>query len=541
MRAHAVKSGLTLQAYAGTTGILLAMNTTAQRRRGLLGFAIEREGPQPGRVAWLQGSLRFPSETAAVNTPVDSNIAPIQKYRWSDYCVYPDSSYRYKIHGVYGSPGKLRYVDGPEITVRTESVTSGLHQIIFNRAAAASQAYTRRFGKANPDAPENQAARDWLSRGLRERLLAFLDAAQDSSWAVDVAIYEFELPETVAVLSTVLSRGARVRIVYHARSEDPQTTHNEETLEPLPDTVKRSRLTSAIFHHKFCVLSRIQPDGSKQPVSVLTGSTNFTANAVYRQANVLHVMNDGGIAGRYLQLFDRLFSGDPPTETRKYINSAHPVISGAYPQAIFSPRSRLSDLQEVIEIIVNAKRDLVFCTTFSLLDEVETALLGDEHSEVIRYGLQNTRSRITGTHRRGHFVTSAMINSGLEGFLKESTAGQAGNIFIHLKTIITDFSTTEPTIITGSNNFSRNASSSNDENMLIISGNSDVADIYVSEMMRLYDHYRFRFNLRSKTGRGPGKRMTLADNDKWTERYFAPQSLMYYERVRFSNPVKGKK
>ncbi len=541
MRAREVKSGLTLQAYAGTTGIMLAMNTTAQRRRDLLGFAIEREGPQPGRVAWLQGSLRFPSETAAVNTPVDSNIAPIQKYRWSDYCVYPDSSYRYKVYGVYGHPGKLRYVDGPEITVRTESVTSGLHQIIFNRAAAASQAYTRRFGKANPDAPENQAARDWLSRGLRERLLAFLDAAQDSSWAIDVAVYEFELPETVAVLSAVLNRGAQVRIVYHARSEDPQTTHNEETLEPLPATVKRSRLTSAIFHHKFCVLSRMQPDGGKQPVSVLTGSTNFTANAVYRQANVLHVMNDGAIAGRYLQLFDRLFSGEPPVETRKYINAAHPVISGAYPQAIFSPRSRLSDLQEVIEIINNAKRDLVFCTTFSLLDEVETALLGDDHSEVIRYGLQNTRSRITGTHRRGHFVTSAMINSGLEGFLKESTAGQAGNIFIHLKTIITDFSTSEPTIITGSNNFSRNASSSNDENMLIISRNSDVADIYVSEMMRLYDHYRFRFNLRSKTGRGPSKRMTLADNDGWTERYFAPQSLMYYERVRFSNPVKGKK
>ncbi len=539
MRARDVKSGLTLQGYAGTTGVLLAMNTTAQRRRNLLGFAIEREGPQSGRVAWLQGTLRFPDKVTDTNTPVDSNLAPIQKYRWSDYCVYPDSSYRYKLYGVYGNPAKLRYVDGPEITVRTESITSGLHQIIFNRAAAASQAYTRRFGKANPDAPENQVARDWLSRGLRERLLAFLEAARDSSWGVDVAVYEVELPETVAALSSVLNRGAQVRIVYHARSEDPQTTHNEATLEPLPETVKRSRLTSAIFHHKFCVLNRIQPDGSRQPVSILTGSTNFTANAVYRQANVLHVMNDGDIANRYAQLFDRLFSGERPVETRRYINSANPVVSGTYPQVLFSPRSQLSDLREVADIVWRAKRDLVFCTTFSLHDDIETALLGDEHSEVIRYGLQNTRSKITGTHRRGRFVTPAMIGSGLEGFLKESTAGQAGNIFIHLKTIITDFSTARPTVITGSNNFSRNASSSNDENMLLISHHSSVADIYVSEMMRLYDHYRFRFNLRSSTGRGPSKRMTLAVNDQWTERYFAPQSLLYYERVRFCHPTKG--
>ncbi len=537
MRARDQKNGLTLQAYAGTTGVLLAMNTTAQRRRGLLGFAIEREGPQPGRVLWLQGLLRFPSQISDVNTPIDSNLGPIQKYRWSDYAVYSDKNYRYKIYGVYGRPGKLRYVDGPEVTIKTESLQEGMHQIIFNRAAAASQAYARRFGNANPDAPEQRKARQWLSRGLYERLLAFFDQALDASWGIDVAVYEVELPETTAALARALERGARVRVVYHARNEDPQTTLNEQTLEPLPDYVKASRLTYAIFHHKFCLLSRIQGDGSRTPVAVLTGSTNFTSNAVYRQANVLHIMEDPAIAAQYLELFEKLFAGTKPGDTRKYINTANPVVAGHAPQVLFSPRSNLGDLREVIGIIKRAKRDLVFCTAFDLHDDVEDALRGSDDNDVIRYGLQNTRSRITGTHRHARFVAPALLNTGLEGFLKESTAGQKGNILIHLKTIITDFSTDKPTVITGSNNFSHNSSSSNDENLLIVSGETTVADIYVTEMMRLYDHYRFRFNLKSKTGRGPAARMVLADSNRWTDGYFAPQSLMYYERLRFCRPL----
>ncbi|HNY92370.1 MAG TPA: phospholipase D-like domain-containing protein [bacterium] len=536
MRVSKKKNGLTLQAYAGTTGVLLAMNASAAKRKGLLGFAIEREGPAPGRVRWLQGSLRFPGESQDVNAAVDSNLGPIQKFRWSDYSVYANTPYRYKIYGVYGRPGKLRYLDGPEVELRSESLLEGRHQIIFNRAAAASQAYARRFGNANPDLPDQAEARAWLSRGLYERLQSFFDQALDASWALDVAVYEIELPETVAALARAMERGVHVRIIYHGRSEDPQTALNEQTLEPLPGHIKTRRITSAIFHHKFCVLSRLQGDGSRAPAALLTGSTNFTANAVYRQANVLHIMEDPDIAARYLELFDRLFNGMAPGDTRKYINNTNPAMAGAAPQVLFSPRSHLTDLQEVAGIIRRARRDLVFCTAFNLLDEIEEALLGGEDDDVIRYGLQNTKSRITGTHRHARFVTPAFLASGLEGFLKESYAGQEGNILIHLKTIVTDFSTASPTVITGSNNFSRSASASNDENLLIISGETAAADIYVTEMMRLYDHYRFRYNIKTRSGGGTPGRLVLAADDHWTDRYYAPQSLEYYERVRFCAP-----
>ena len=92
-----------------------------------------------------------------------------------------------------------------------------------------------------------------------------------------------------------------------------------------------------------------------------------------------------------------------------------------------------------------------------------------------------------------------MLNSGLEGFLKESTAGQKGNILIHTKLIVVDFTADAPTVISGSHNLSASASNGNDENYLILRGATDVADCYGVELMRLYDHYRFRFSRSART------------------------------------------
>lgn len=202
-------------------------------------------------------------------------------------------------------------------------------------------------------------------------------------------------------------------------------------------------------------------------------------------------------------------------------------------QVVFSPRNKLTDLEEVCAIIQAAKRDIVFCTTFRLHDMITAALWPQRGDDVIRYGLQNQRSKITGTHRRAMFVANAYLKGGLEGFLKESTAKQRGNILIHLKCIVCDFAGQHPVVISGSNNFSRAGSEKNDENMLILQDEPHAADTYVCEMMRLYDHYRFRFNRASGSGRGPKRRLQSTPNDSWTDRYFQRGTLLALERRRF--------
>jgi len=71
MRAKSTRNGIRLKAYAGTTGVLLAMDVTQPKRHGLLGFAIEREDPR-GRHRWLRGLLRFPGQAGEKLSPIDS-------------------------------------------------------------------------------------------------------------------------------------------------------------------------------------------------------------------------------------------------------------------------------------------------------------------------------------------------------------------------------------------------------------------------------------------------------------------------------------
>jgi phosphatidylserine/phosphatidylglycerophosphate/cardiolipin synthase-like enzyme len=128
-----------------------------------------------------------------------------------------------------------------------------------------------------------------------------------------------------------------------------------------------------------------------------------------------------------------------------------------------------------------------------------------------------------------------MLSKGLEGFLKESTQGQRGNILIHTKLIVVDFTSENPIVISGSHNFSASGSEGNDENYLILRGDTDVADSYGCELMRLYDHYRFRYVSKIKTDAGeeqdPPK---LAPDDTWTIPYFEAGSLKMIDRLRFA-------
>ncbi len=264
MRRAADLNGVSVKAYAGTTGVILAMDVAGARRTGLLGFAIEREdltGPRKGRRKWLSGGLHFRGVPRPAGIPVPSNEGPIQKFRWSDYTVYPDSGYAYTVHPAYGEPGDLDIRDGPRVDVATSGL-DGAHGVIFNRAAAASQAFATRF-------PEVQAALDaarkakkplagvelppkaytWLSRGLLDRILAFIGAATDARHGLDIAIYEYELPAIRKAVADAAARGVTIRIVYHARAGDEQTSENAKSLEtprrPRPSSASSRRSTGA--------------------------------------------------------------------------------------------------------------------------------------------------------------------------------------------------------------------------------------------------------------------------------------------------------
>ncbi|WP_095053475.1 phospholipase D-like domain-containing protein [Pseudomonas sp. Irchel s3b2] len=533
-----------VKAYAGTNGVLLAIDVAESRRKGLLGFAIEK---QQGNKPWLFlfNSLTFPGKahTFPQFHATPSDVAPLQKFRWADYAVNPGVTIHYRVHLAYGTADAPLLGEFLEVTISTDNGLPAGQNVIFNRAVAASQAFQRKFAdvdallSANKKLPIEEwpdAPRQWLENGLLARLLGFIERAEDGQWALDIAIYEYQLQVIVDAVNAAFERGVKVRVLYHAQPDEDTTAMNEASLEKIPAANKRGRVTHNIFHNKFMVLSRLDAAGQHQPEAVLCGSTNFTANGVYRQANVVHVLDDAQVGASYLQTFEQVWTTPADVgATRKWLTENNPMQPDQALFAGFSPRSGQGDLREFVEIINAAKKDLLFVTAFALPDEVLNALLGQPHDDILRYGLQNTVSRITGFHadRTAQFAATALLNTGLEGWLKENMKGQKGNLLVHTKAIVIDFTSDSPTIISGSHNLSEAASNGNDENYLIIRGDTDLADRYGLELLRFYEHYRFRYFAKKLSLK---QVRPLAPDDSWTDDYYLKGDLRMLSRLRFA-------
>jgi phosphatidylserine/phosphatidylglycerophosphate/cardiolipin synthase-like enzyme len=531
-----------VKAYAGTNGVLLAIDLAESRRTNLLGFAIQQK-EKGKKWEWLLNSLTFPNRSHTIPewNATPSNLAPIQKFRWADYSINPGTTCSYRVYPVY--VGETNLTEHLEVTVKTDDGKPAKHTVCFNRAVAASQAFGRKFAdldaqlKKEKNVPIEawpQAPRDWLENGLLDCIIDYIGRAKDEKWALDIAIYEYELKAIVDAVNAAHKRKVNVRILYHAKTGDAQTSENEESLKKIPAAKKKGRITSKIFHNKFIVLSKVNAAGKRNPQAVLCGSTNFTENGVYRQANVVHVVDTTAIAGSYLKLFEAVWANPADVaSTRKWIGINNPMDAATKLWAGFSPRAGKVDLAEFVSILNKADKDLLFATAFALPDDILDAILGKPNDPVLRYGIQNSASKITGYHsdRTADFTTPAMLNNGLDTWVKEGLRGQRGNLLIHAKTIVTNFSTDNPTILSGSHNLSASASSGNDENYLIIRGDTDLADRYGIEILRFYEHYRFRYyakKLKLKQVR------PLEEDDSWTDSYYVTGSLKESARLRFA-------
>ena len=552
MRKANQANGLTVAAYAGSTGVQLAWDLDEAKRADLLGFGIRRYRGGNKTGDDLRGGITFPDQVHEPGQFLSTLAAPIQGFRWGDYTVYPGTSYRYEIVPRYANPDWSSMKDGKSVTisVRTEPLDGrsatppSIHTIAFNRAVAASQAYERKFDDSNPGT--NPAAFNWLTRDLDDVLLDYFDRAIDRTWALDVVIYEYELEEVRAALRAARGRGVAVRLVFHDRQsdKDKQTPQNEAAVKA--DGWKKAakgRLTSAICHDKTVVLSRLEGDVRK-PQAVLTGSTNWTLNGLSYQANVAHVVNDETLAGQFLALFEQLWGGADTSATKAWIEANNPLPAADAPVGlVFSPRAKKADLKRYVEVLNGAQRSLIFATAFDLDDTIEDALLGTGNT-VLRFGLQNSASRITGYNRERavNFTAKGRLTTAPPGFRAESYHGQDGNLLVHLKTVVIDFDTDQPTVITGSQNFSGSSSASNDENALVIRGDTRVADIYMVELFRLFDHYKARYKAKDETltnTAGTNTRREFLDTTAaWADKYFDPTDVMHVlERTRLPRPI----
>ena len=524
--------GLTVQAVAGTYVVLLGFDLAPQDRTGLLGFAIQRSD-QNGDT-WLSGGITFPNMTAGPNGEKGSNIFPIQKFRWGDFTAQPGSRYTYKLQAMYGTPGSLEAGDSVTVDVQVQDslhVGSDGHQVHFNRFAAASQAYVNLFGDKDPNQVPDGSAFRWLSRGLEENLLAFIARASDETYSLHLSVYEFQKDSFLDALRQAVDRKVNVEIIYDAipGPTGPRVLNQAAIQKHQLDAVCHPRTNiRSISHNKFMVLCQ-----NGQPLAVWTGSTNFTDGAIYGQANVGHAIEDKNLAATYLKIHQALLHDPDLMTSRSNAEQFSPVPPVGNPNLypIFSPRTTMIAIDTLAQLIHNAQHLVCFTAPFGL-DQKLNDVLDDPQNKFLAFGLLNTPdNKVVAAHRTTNdlFAAADRIKTKLDQFQAESLHHQG--VYVHTKYMLIDPLSSSPILVTGSANFSKNSSENNDENQLVIAHQPEVVDVYLSEFMRMYEHYRFRYLLDLTANNPVG--LTLCTDDSWANKYFT-DGLEQQDRQIFS-------
>ena len=548
MRERSPAGPITVHAIAGTYVVLLGINLDAALVDGLLGFAVERTDHTEGERYDLANALLFAASDTVPEPEYSSRRNPVQEFVWGDYTAKPQHRYTYKVTAMYGTPGKLTPGEEAAVTVMTIHPDDGTHGVFFNRSVVASRAYQTRFGPRAPDTVPNRAANQWLSRGLEEALLAFIGQASDERYALRGAFYEFAYPRVLQALRVAADAGADVELIVHdvAKKGDNTAGRNRAAIAAAGLTLRSApRTRTKIAHNKFLVLLR---DG--RPLQVWTGSTNITEGAIFGHANVGHRISDPALAQSYLDYWNAL-KPDPERRTLRAFADPMPVFPAKRPRrntrtSIFSPRTTLDPLNWYCRLADLAK-DAVFLTAaFGLTDEI--APVFKDQKPYLRYLLLDLATGNVEAVRRdpGNVVAAGGFKA--TGGWRKWIANGLTNLnfhvdYVHTKFMLIDPLGANPIVITGSANWSDESVKLNDENMVVIYGNQRVADLYLTEFMRLFNHYRLRGKARTgptELEPGPGatpterSKLYLRDDDSWARPFFVDGSPEAKERLLFA-------
>jgi hypothetical protein len=552
MRIVKSQGPLNVQVISGTYAVLFGMNIAETHKDGVLGFAIQRtDHDMNDEKFWLAGFKTFKQSGIPPGNLVPTNQHPIQAFLWGDYTARNNHRYTYRFVVMRGQPGSLQESDEVSIPISMEKEESARHEVYFNRGVGGSQAYVRKFGNKRPDEVGQQAF-DWLSRGLFEAMRDYLRQAIDDTWAVHAAVYEFQYLPILDEFKAAIDRGARVMVIFDDKNNG-KFDNEGKPIGPWKANRKAMRKAgirtshytprkenpSFISHNKFIVLLK-----NDVPKQVWTGSTNITQGGIFGHSNVGHVVRDEEIASSYEAYWQHLLKDPQAASLRNWtdVNPAVPVSS--FPEdtigTLFSPRGDLKALEWYAKRMDEAAVASFLTAAFGVNDLFEDVFFAKK--DRLRYLMLETADDKMEQLRAWRYNRIAIGNilkeNMFEHWLEERLTGYNVHVkYIHTKYMLIDPLGEEPLVITGSANFSDASTTKNDENMLVISGDKNVADIYLTEFMRLFMHFYFRMIANRIGPASPAfdpDAGYLKDDDSWISPYYETEHPKCKERLYFA-------
>lgn len=289
---------------------------------------------------------------------------------------------------------------------------------------------------------------------IENQLIKKIDGAQHS---LNGAFFEFDLQSVADALIRAHQRGVQVQLVYDDEhtDEDPQMKQMIKSgIKAVPDE------RSAFMHNKFLVVDN---------ECVWTGSFNITENAAYKNHENAIYLCSPELAKNYQTEFAEMFAGQFGPRSPENTPYQQLYIGDILVENYFGPEDGL--MKKIISR-VSTSQDFIHFMALSFTDEsLGKSMIAKLSSGVSVAGVFETRGVGTVSSQ-----CSKLFKNGADIRLDDN-----GTSTMHHKVIIID----SQIVIVGSFNFSDNADSSNDENLLIIHSPS-VATQYEQEFQRLF-------------------------------------------------------
>ncbi len=487
---------------------------------GCLGFAIERRTGSGANVqaVTLENRVAF-TDAPLPSGPMPSTAYPFQRLAWTDHGPKAGETVSYRITARIGQPSALR--DGPasEWTAPLQLGSRfGSAEAYFNRGVVLSQFVARLMHDNGWSAADlkthattvHDRLRTALSGQLLLALLRLLGQAQrDATCHLYAALFELNDPDLVPALAAL---GARAHVVLangavKAKTDDENGAARATLRAKGVEVIDRFSAPAFLAHNKFAVLVR-----GGAPETVWTGSTNWQATGLCTQANNGLLVRDGALAATFHAAWQRLSqAGAASPRTLKQANTVkppkvHKLADGSFAFAQFTAATGSIDIDGLLDLIAGARQSLLFAM-FMPGAQVFDAAVGRRQQIFVR-GVANTFPQpdanavhvsLVDNGARQDFGLTAVQPQGIAhafaAWAAEVTRQQfnaIGHAIIHSKVLVIDAWGRNPTVVTGSHNFSTTASTKNDENFVVISGNRALAQAYAVNVLGLYDHYRWR-------------------------------------------------
>lgn len=315
------------------------------------------------------------------------------------------------------------------------------------------------------------------ANGLVNFPTKLIERINAATYSIDLALYSFfGLSDVANALITAKNRGVKVRFVYDSRTNQNNAASIINAGIPY---IKRPSSLSGIMHNKFFVFDA--RDTNPNNDWVWTGSWNITSSELNWKNNVIEI-NDPAVALAYTNEFQEMWgsSTDTPNPSnakfgsQKSDNTQHSfTVGGRNLKVYFSPSDNTNS--KIIDVVNTSNNNIYFALYSFTKSDIRQAMYNRN-----QLGVSDIRGIIDQANGTGSQFTQ------LQSFAQMFTTVSSGTV--HHKYGMVDVTNplSDPTVLTGSHNWSGNAETDNDENTVIIT------DIYIAN--QYMQEFKARYN-----------------------------------------------